>query len=189
MQAVCILVFKILSMTVAHRVEAREGVKINYRYSPDVCRFFHRFNVCVNIFSAAVFVIFCTLPVLLVSIEPAAVYRGKQYYLFCWEHPLKGVHGNVNSAAVCVVVHYGYSLDAVFHALIVAMAVFHCCHLLLKPVTDGYGVVVVISANENHYGIKVISVLVFQFVGRARNVIPLPAANAINKWSDVKPLV
>ena len=104
-------------------------------------------------------------------------------------HPLNLINGNIDASTVGIDIHVHVSPFAVYQFLGLPVTVHHFFILFGIPFTDGYSVVIVVSANKNHNGIYRVAMFFLQLVGLPGNVVPLASADSIDVWGDVEPLL
>ena len=137
-------------------------------------------NIFFHVDAALVGIVFCTLPVLLVSVELGAVYRRQQHNLLGGIHALHFVDSHVDSSTVGVVVHTHIATLPVNQFLGLSVTVHHLFLFLVVPLADGHTIVVVVGADEDEDGIYRVSVFFLQLVGLSGNVVPLTPADSID---------
>ena len=179
-------VVEIAGHRVGHGIEPGESREVDYGDCPHVARFLDGIDVGLKVFAASVLIFFGALPVGVVGIESAAVDGCQQHNLLFGIGAFQTVHGYVDASAERLGVHGGDASHACLLAAGVSVTILGLFHPFVIPSAKGHGVVIVVGAHENDYGIYVLPVFFEQLRGLTRHVVPLAPADGVDPRSETE---
>ena len=182
-------VLEVLHMLVHQGEESTQGIEVDDGYCPYVTCFFDSVDIALQGFTATVVIVFRGLPVLVVGIETRTVDGGDEHDLLRRVGALQLIQCDIDASLIGVCCHdrvHPLPGDDMF------LLMDTCHHFLFPdviPLSDGHSVIEVVGTDEDQDSIHLVTMLCFQLVGLVGNVVPLPAADAIDVWGDAQPVL
>ena len=186
MQPVGVFAVYVWQLLRDHGIDTAVGVKVDHGHRPHVAGFLNSVDVAVEVFSAHVLPALVGLYVLVAELGVCAVQRRKQHYLLVGKQLFQSANAHVYPSFQRLVGHYGHASFARVNLLFAVNGSRNGVRQLLEPFADRHSRVEVVGAYEHHYSVNLIAVFAFQRLRLPRDVVPLPAADAVNVGSYAK---
>ena len=112
---------------------------------------------------------------------------GQQNNLFIGKQFFQMTQTNINTAFIRIIRHYRNTPFTRFQFFSFTTGSYHLLFFLCKPSPDRYTAIKIICPHQNHDGINLFSMLLFQLFCLTGYIIPLTSTHSIHIRSDIQP--